>query len=97
MPRGLLTFTYKFPLFPRVFKRKFPFAMYSILLDHKVFGPSSHSSKGYPVVTRVTQITKNVPFALAYYRDTWHYPSWNAELVDMGGATHIFRPKSKGP
>ena len=41
VPRGSLTFTLKFPLFPQVSQRKCPLTMSYIIWAHKVVGPSS--------------------------------------------------------
>ena len=63
---------------------KFPFAMSSIMLAHKVVGPYSQSSKGFLVIPHVTQITNDVMLSLAYYQDKRHYPSQHADLTGRG-------------
>jgi hypothetical protein len=40
---------------------------------------------GFPVVNLATQITNDVPFSLAYGRDTRHYPSRHSDLKQRGG------------
>jgi hypothetical protein len=71
--------------------------MYSIMWAHNVVGPSTRFFKGFPVVIRATQITNDVPFSQAYYRDIRHYPSRHSDLTHRGGATHVVHTQAKGP
>ena len=59
--------------------------MSSIMLSREVVGPSSRFSKVFPVVTNVTQITKDVMLLMVYYQYIRHYPSRHADLIDGGG------------
>jgi hypothetical protein len=47
---------------------------------------------GFPVVTLATQITNDVPFSLAYYRDNRHYPSRHSDLTQGGGQPMLSIP-----
>ena len=97
MPHVSLTFTHKFPLFPQVYCRKGLFAMYYIMLAHKVVGTFLQFSKGLPVVTNVTQITNNVPLLLTYYQGTCHYPFWHSHLTDRRRQHMLYIPNPKDP
>ena len=48
------------------------------------------------MVLLATQITNDVPFSLAYYRDTRHYPSRHSDLT-KGGQPMLPIPKPKDP
>jgi hypothetical protein len=54
-------------------------------------------NQGFPVVSHVTQITNDVPFSLAYYRDTRHYPSRHSDLPDGGGNPCCSSQRQKDP
>ena len=85
VPRGILTFTHKFPLFPQVSWIKRPFTMSSKMLAHKVVGPSSRFSEGFPVVTQVTKITNDVLFLIAYYQNHDTIPlDMHTLLIEVG-------------
>jgi hypothetical protein len=71
--------------------------MYSIMWAHNVVGPSTRFFKGFPVVIRATQITNDVPFSQAYYRDIRHYPSRHSDLTHRGGQPMLSIPKPKDP
>jgi hypothetical protein len=64
-----------------------------MLAPNTVVGPTTWVFHWFPEVTRPTQITNNVPFLLAYYRDTQHYPSPHSDLK-QGGETPVVQPQS---
>jgi hypothetical protein len=68
-----------------------------MLAPNMVVGPTTRVVMGFPRVTRRTQSTNNVPFLLAYYRDTWHYPSWHSDLKQGGGQPLLSIPNPKDP
>ena len=64
---------------------------------HDVVGPSTRFSKGFPVVTLVTQINNNVSVFSTYTQDNGTIPIGTQTLQGRGEEKHVGHPKSKVP